>query len=220
MAEFITTITEKMINQLRCARFIQKCIDQSITRGELDRFIVQHAYYARCFTRYLCAVLSNLEDLEDFNQLLKNLSEEMGLKHSAKVPHSLLYQNMMQKLKVDLSMPMQLATKQLIDAMFYYCRKANPIYGIAAICLGAEAIVPELYSHIVRGFNFYHIDNEDLEFLTIHIHCDDEHAETLRHILQKSLSRHAYYSRIIYKVGNEMINHRINFLDSLLDETL
>ncbi|KGP64238.1 hypothetical protein EP47_04075 [Legionella norrlandica] len=217
MSEAIETITTELIQKLRQSRFIAKCANQSIQRSELDNFVAQHAHYSRRFTRYLCAVLSNLEDQENFNQLLDNLCDEMGLKQDSNVPHSRLYQDMMKKLNVDMSAPIRTETKQLIDTMLFYCRHPDAIYGVTAICLGAEAIVPELYSHIINGFKAHHIDNEDLEFFTVHIHCDDGHAETLRKVLQKILVKNPNKFIVIRKVADDIIKHRIRFLDALLD---
>lgn len=213
----ITAITKELIWHLRQSHFMIKCENQTIKYHELQSFLAQHAHYSRRFTRYLCAVLSNLEDQEDFNQIFDNLCDEMGLKQDLTIPHSLLYREMIKKMGVDTTVSTTLETKQLIDAMQGYCRHPDPLYGVSAICLGAEAIVPELYFHIVNAFKAHKVKDNDLIFFTVHIHCDDDHAAALRRILEKILAQNPDSIIVVRQVAQDMIKHRIRFLDALLD---
>lgn len=213
----LKSIETDIVLQLLKSRFIRKCANKGIALVELKKFIAQHAFYSYYFTRYICAVLSNLPNQDDFYYLMDNLWDELGLRDDAKVSHATLFQQMSKKLNVDMAVPVYPATQQMIDAMFTYCRNPDPIYGVTALCLGAEAIVPILYAYIVSGFKLHQINPNDLKFFTIHIECDHSHADMLRKILKSMLADYPEKYDIVRAVAFSMIKLRTEFLDALLD---
>jgi hypothetical protein len=64
-----------------------------------------------------------------------------------------------------------------------------PMIGLGALCLGAEAIVPYLYSMVVRGFEAVGEPSERLGFFHLHIEEDDAHAETMYRIILARLDQ-------------------------------
>jgi hypothetical protein len=110
--------------------------------------LISEAVYAR----YLTALISNMPREEDRHGLLCNLFEEMGLSEPTSVPHTVVYANMLSRLGLN-DGPAPLPTTQaLSETMLDCCQSANFMIGLGALCLGAEAIVPELYGSIVQGF--------------------------------------------------------------------
>lgn len=176
------------LRQLAESPFLTRCREHKATREELHSFVRQQGYYSRYFTRYLTALMSNLEDDGDRRALMENLWEEMGLGGGHTTPHSQIYRNMMATMGVrfDEEAPTP-ATRHLIDTMFDCCRSANSMLGLGAICLGAEAIVPFVYSTVIEGFRGIGEPVEHLEFFSIHVGCDDEHAITMRNIIMRRL---------------------------------
>jgi len=77
----------------------------------------------------------------------------------------------------------------LVDTMLDRCRGPRAMVGLGALCLGAEAIVPEVYTAILSGFEAVREPRQNLEFFTIHIVGDDEHAVTMREIILRELAR-------------------------------
>jgi hypothetical protein len=132
--------------------------------------------------------MANLEDEGDRRALTQNLWEEMGLGDDHATPHSQIYRNMMATMGIALEgeAPGR-ATLGLIDTMFDCCRSPNSMVGLGAICLGAEAIVPHVYSTVIEGFKGIGEPVEHLEFFSIHVSCDDEHAITMRAIIMRKL---------------------------------
>jgi pyrroloquinoline-quinone synthase len=168
--------------------FLRACREGRATREQLERFLVQQYFYSRHFTRYLCALLSNVVDEEHRRALTENLVDETGLGTAKGIPHSRLYKMMMEKLGVDPSkVELHPATRDLIETMFQSCRNPNPAVGFGALCLGAEAIVPHVYSQIVQGFQAHGEGRDTLEFFYLHIACDDEHALTMKTIIEKEM---------------------------------
>lgn len=176
------------IRRLDDTPFLTRCREGRATREELLSFVRQQSYYSRHFTRFLTALMSNLEDEADRHALTQNLWEEMGLGQAKAVPHSQIYRDMMSQMNVRCEdEPQAPETRALINVMLECCRSAHPMIGLGAICLGAEAIVPHIYSTIVEGFYAIGEPRAHLEFFLIHMACDDDHAITMRNIIMKLL---------------------------------
>lgn len=206
------------IKQLSAHPFLERCRNGMVTLNELKTFMVQQGIYSSYFTRYLCAMMANLPSNHEVLKLAENLFEELGLAPQSPTPHYLIYRNMLDvfSLSLDTAQP-SIGTQQLIHTMFKYCRDQNPAYGLGALCLGAEALVPELYADIIKGFKHCGIDDKDIEFFYIHVGCDDGHAETLRNIMvDLASSDHAQIDRMV-KAGLALVNARLAFFSSLDD---
>jgi pyrroloquinoline-quinone synthase len=177
------------LRELDESAFLSRCRERRASRSELHRFVRQQGYYSRNFTRFLNALMANLVEENDRQALTQNLFEEMGLGEVKTTPHSQIYRDMMKTMGIryedDQPLP---ETVDLVDTMFACCRNTNPMIGLGAICLGAEAIVPRIYSTVLEGFEGVHEPRRHLEFFTIHISCDDEHAVTMRNIIARRLA--------------------------------
>jgi lysine 2,3-aminomutase len=197
--------------------FLKRCSDGSITMPELRCFLVQHGRYAAYFTRYLCALISNLSEGSDVLALAANLAEELGLGAAAGVPHSRLYAQMLEDFDIDAARePMAPQTRNLIDTMFMLCRQPDAVVGLGALCLGAEGIVPTLYSRVVQGFVSKGIAIERLRFFTLHIEEDDDHAATMYDILERRISESPINRDVAAHAGELAIHARLRFLDGIL----
>jgi pyrroloquinoline quinone (PQQ) biosynthesis protein C len=188
---FASLVRPKWLEALDGSAFLRRCRAGTVTRAELARFVRQHHYYARHFTRYLLALTSNLAEESDRRALMDNLCEEMGLDQEGQVSHAELYRQMMHTMGVELEAePVLPATQALIDTMYECCRSPRPMVGLGALCLGAEAIVPHLYSTIIAGFESVREPRQNLTFFELHIEADDAHAVTMRRIIERELARH------------------------------
>jgi pyrroloquinoline quinone (PQQ) biosynthesis protein C len=210
-----SSIKQEWLDKLGSTQFLTKCRSGKISRDELHLFVKQQQLYSRHFTRYLSALLSNVEDDRDRLELTRNLFEEMGLGEAAGIPHSVLYQNMLANLGITPDETPLPATQQLIDTMFQCCRFPNYMVGLGALCLGAEAIVPYIYSIIVDGFLFIGESLENLEFFMLHIQCDDEHSETMLEIIAKELARNPNTKIDLYYGADKLIQARVDFFNGL-----
>lgn len=54
-------ITDQYVERLRQHPFIQRCRNGTVTSRELHVFLAQHGKYSAYFTRYLCALIANLQ---------------------------------------------------------------------------------------------------------------------------------------------------------------
>lgn len=202
------------IERLDQVSFLTRCRNGTITKDELFSFLQQHYYYSSNFIRYLCAVISNIADANLNKLLLENLFEEMGFTNVGK-PHFQIYKEMLQALNVEMNAEVNDATQYFIDQMFAYCRNSNPIYGLAALCLGAEAIVPHVYSQLIHGFKANGIRSELLNFFQIHIECDDQHAITMKKIIEQKIVANPSCIVTIRYVAENMLSLRKIFFDEI-----
>jgi pyrroloquinoline-quinone synthase len=204
------------IDALDGTPFLTRCREGTATRDELATFVRQQCHYSRHFTRYLSALLANLTDEVDRRDLVQNLFEEMGLGGLGGVPHAQIYREMMRTMGVFLDdEPVFAETQALVDTMFECCRSPRPMVGLGALCLGAEAIVPHLYSTIVNGFEAVGEPREHLSFFLIHIDGDDDHARTMQRIIARELEQRPA-SRVDLEYGAALaIAARVQFFTVL-----
>ncbi|MET3134814.1 pyrroloquinoline-quinone synthase [Oxalobacteraceae bacterium GrIS 1.11] len=215
----LNAITKEFADRLLAHPFLVRCAEGTITRRELDNFLIQQGKYSQYFTRYLCALISNLEDGRDVQRLAENLSEELGYGDDSRTPHSHIYAAMIADLGLNGEHASTLLeTQALIDSMFMLCRQPGGVPGLAAMCLGAEAIVPSLYSCILKGFVSQGIDVARLNFFTIHIECDDEHAQTMFDMLAERIAQSSSNYVSALQAGEIAINARLRMLDALIQE--
>jgi pyrroloquinoline-quinone synthase len=209
-------IDPRWIQSLDETPFLSRCRSGVVTRAELHGFVRQQYYYSRHFTRYLCALLANITDDSDRLELTKNLFEEMGLGAFGSLPHSRIYRNMMAVMGVVAPEGGENAgTSRLTHTMLECCRHSNPMVGLAALGLGAEAIVPHLYSQVIMGFQSIGQAPADLEFFRIHVEGDDDHAVTMRNVLDREIERDPGQRSVVRETAQRVIAARKRFLDDV-----
>ena len=209
---------QSSISAIQAHPFLDRCRKGTITRKELHAFIAQHGLYGTNFTRYLCALMSNLPDNSQVKKLAWNLFEELGFEDASTVPHSVIYQNMMKRLGVPregvLPYP---ETQMLISTMWKHCRNPDPTFGLGALYLGAEALVPTMYSDIIAGLRSCGIAEGDLEFFTIHVACDDGHADTMREMMVDYTLADPSIMYNVIGAGRDMVEARLKFFTGIIE---
>src|SRR5262245_59868080 len=93
-------LTERLLRH----PFLEGCADGTVGLDDLRNFLIQHGKYSRYFTRYLCALISHLEDGADVLRLAENLTEELGYGTDAetRVPHSRIYTDMLRDFGIEI----------------------------------------------------------------------------------------------------------------------
>ena len=207
---------ENLIKRLRAHPFLARCRNGEMTLTELKVFLIQQGLYSTYFTRYLCAMMANLPGNPEVLALAGNLFEELGFAKDSPTPHSLIYRDMLSEFGLSLNnaVPTE-GTSNLIDTMFQFCKKNNPAFGLGALCLGAEALVPALYSDIIAGFEHIEVAKDKIAFFHIHVECDDGHAETIQRIMLDVVERDAQQLQNIVSAGQALVDARIAFFSSL-----
>ncbi|MCI3944929.1 iron-containing redox enzyme family protein [Pseudomonas syringae] len=212
----LAQLRDEMIQQVSDHPFLVQCRAATMPIDRLKSFLVQQGKYSRYFTRYICQLMTHLEGDEDILAVFENLFEELGFGEVAEPTHSAIYRDMLRSFDLSLEAHATLpSTQHLIDTMMNFCKQPNSVYGLSALCLGAEAIVPHLYSDIVSGFKGQGVAAEKLRFFTVHIECDDGHADTLLAILSRLVVEKPARFEIVRHAAFMMIKARLEFLDKL-----
>ena len=199
--------------------FLMGCANGTVTLDELRAFLVQHGKYSRFFTRYLCALISQLDEADDVLRLAENLTEELGCGAHAEVriPHSRIYADLLKGFGIDLDAhAVNPETQNLIDTMFMLCRQPRGIAGLGAMWLGAEGLVPGVYARITEGFRRRGVDARRLDFFYVHIDCDDDHAATMYKILVRQTEKLPACRITALNAGDIAVNARLRFFDALM----
>ncbi|WP_282412711.1 iron-containing redox enzyme family protein [Pseudomonas sp. PS01299] len=182
-------------------------------------FLIQHHYYSRNFTRFLCAILNRLESLGDIKLLLENMQEEMGIDGDNKLTHSELFQRSLRILGThplaELPLPQ---TVDFTQCIMQLCRSENPVEGLAALCLGAEAIVPLIYKPILLALEGLNVSEEGLEFFRLHIEEDEDHAITMLGVLQRLTHQTPEAKRLAIQIGRQAMLKRCVMFDAIWKE--
>lgn len=214
--EILDATKEKLIQRIAAHPFLARCRAGAISLEELKLFLVQQGLYSAYFTRYLCAMMANLPSNHEVLELAENLFEELGFAPDSPTPHYLIYRDMLEAFSLSLDGAQATAgTQAMIDTMFELCKNNNPAYGLGALCLGAEALVPALYSDLLMGFKACGVAEKDVEFFRIHVECDDGHAETLRDIMVDLASGDQSQIEIMIAAGHALVDARLNFFSSI-----
>ncbi|MCO7627725.1 iron-containing redox enzyme family protein [Pseudomonas fluorescens] len=182
-------------------------------------FLIQHHYYSRNFTRFLCAIINRLESLDDIKLLMENMQEEMGIDGDNKLTHAELFQRSLRILGThplaELPLPQ---TVDFTQCIMQLCRSENPVEGLAALCLGAEAIVPLIYRPILLALEGLNISEEGLEFFRLHIEEDEDHAITMLGILQRLTHQIPEAKRLAIQTGRQAMLKRCVMFDAIWKE--
>lgn len=209
-------IDARWVQALDRTPFLARCRKGTVTSRELRSFVIQQQKYSSHFTRYLCALIANLPEDSDRLELTHNLFEEMGLGEMGSIPHSAIYRAMMKDLGIHPDEEETLPeTEALIETMSAACRAEDPVVGLAALCLGAEAIVPHVYSQVVNGFESIGVPVETLRFFLIHIDGDDEHAVTLKGIIDRVLRGDPAKLARLRQTAHALLEARTRFFSAI-----
>lgn len=208
-------IKNEWLDALFDTDFLSRCGSGDINQEELCSFMQQHQIYSRCFTRFLAALLANIENDNHRLTLTHNLFDEMGLGDAGNQPHSKLYLDMMANMGILPIMTPMASTQRLVDTMFECCKSSNYMVGLGALCLGAEGVVPFIYQRIVDGFVAIGESLANLNFFTLHIECDDGHSETMSEIIAWELHKSPSALLDLHYGAEKIIQARIEFFNGI-----
>jgi len=190
----------------------------TVSLSGMRYYLVQHHHYSRNFTRFLCALISKIDNLEDSQHLMENLLEELGIDGDGKVTHAELFQRSLRAVggQPNTFPPLE-ETKNFTATVMQYCRNEGALNGLAALCLGAEAIVPMIYEPVLSALASLEVQEEGLEFFRLHIEEDEEHAITMLRILNKLTKNDEKLVEQVKRIGSNTILLRCKMFDAIYD---
>lgn len=217
----VSAVWEDWLDAAHLKRLTRHPLLVAISEGEVDLdglrfFLVQHHLYSRNFTRYLSALISRLPNLQDIRELNENLLEELGIDDEGKITHAEMLQRSLQAIGAD---PQHYAalpeTQVLVRTMLDYCRSPDPLDGLSALCLGAEAIVPLFYHPIMQALVRYGFNEEATDFFRLHVEEDENHALTMLSILRRITAQNPALRSRAQAIGADAIERRCDMFDAV-----
>lgn len=163
----------------------------------------EYYHYSHQFTRYLTAVMANLEAPKSRSALVRNAADESGdmpeseaaeLRRNgidpehAKAPHPELFRRFLRAIGAKpeeiLKRKPYVATLAWVEAFRGLCMFGGEIQGVGALGIATEGIVAVMYRKILRGIAIAwpNMSPRDRVFFDLHAVVDDDHAHTLRDI--------------------------------------
>ena len=196
-------------------RLLKACELGHLSKEDFKVLFEQYFLYSKNFTRYLCAVMANMENDLHRSQLSENIWEEGGGEDIEKRHSEIFRQFLIKGLGVEIDQ-IQFAdfTKQFMSQYLNYCLTKPALEGTAFLSLGTEAIVARLYQILLDGMINAGVEKEHLHFFELHIECDDDHAETLENILM-SFSHLPNFKERCIEGFMEALNLRNQFFNDL-----
>lgn len=173
------------------------------TVANITFLLSQYYHYSHQFTRYLTAVMANLEAPKSRSALVRNAADESGYiapdeaeelmrngidPEHAKAPHPELFRRFLRAIGVKpedvLRGQPYVATFAWVEAFRGLCMFGGEIQGVGALGIATEGIVAVMYRKILRGIAIAwpNMAPKDRVFFDLHAVVDDEHAHTLRNI--------------------------------------
>lgn len=159
-------------------------------RWAIRDYCHQYFFYSGGFTAYLEAAINRLQSPAHQDVLRKNLAEERGQADPANpegIPHTVLFQRFRRAVGVipayEAATPPSTTVMVWRDLFLQKCQSAQPGVGIGAIGIGTELVVSSIYRYLHQAVTRYtDLSPEDYLFLTLHLDCDDQHAEDLKQV--------------------------------------
>lgn len=187
-----------------------------VDMATLRLLLEQHHLYSRNFTRFLCILIARMPEMNDARLLLQNLAEELGADQSDGTSHAELFLLSMRIAGCALRdlLPLQ-GTRELTASMYEYCRHPDPLEGLAAMCLGAEAIVPIIYTPVIAAMQHLRLPAEGRLFFEVHVADDEEHAIAMLDIMIRLIANDRAKAARVRDVASAMIGRRLRFLDDI-----
>lgn len=212
-------LNQNTLNILNNNTLLGKLKNNQVDKEGIKLVLAQHSHYSANFTQYLCALICQIENNDHLKELLENLKEEMGFEDESRTTHAELYRKTLGAIGIDIhDYPPFEETLALKHAMIKYCNSDNMLEGLAALCLGAEAIVPLIYTPIYQALIQQGYDSTATEFFRLHIEEDEDHALVMLNIMEVLIGDDYQKKAQVIAIGHELIQLRAAMFDRILKE--
>ncbi len=186
----------------------------------------QYYFYSAAFPSYLKSVLQRLEDPVHREMILQNLHEEQGRDpaNPENIPHTELFQRFRRAAGVDEAYDAEhgpCATVQIWrDQFLQTCGSQHPGVGLGAIGIATEMIVSRVYAYLHQAVVAHtEMTPDDFLFLTLHMECDDGHADQMKRISVELAEDRSHREALRFGVLTSL-NLRSTFWDVMLQRAL
>ena len=171
--------------------FLKRFSKEPLSLNQLQLFGLQHYQLVRIFVNYMTNLLPHIPD-PDAGSLLRSVFDDEFGQHTIFRSHPALYRNFLKALKLEDEdwgrTKLLPEVSSFIQMHMDMTRDEDFRVALGAIGPGHEFSIPIMFSYLVSGFrNAKFLNEENIEYFTIHIVEDKEHAVVfntliLRHV--------------------------------------
>jgi pyrroloquinoline-quinone synthase len=170
--------------------FLKRFSKEHLSFNQLHRFGLQHYQLVRIFVNYMTNLLPRIPD-PDAGSLLRSVFDDEFGQHTIFRSHPALYRKFLKSLGLEEEAfgrtQLLPEVSSFIDMHMDMTRDEDFRIALGAIGPGHEFSIPIMFSYLVSGFRNAKILDDDMEYFTMHIIEDKEHAVVfntliLRHV--------------------------------------
>lgn len=213
---------EEMINAIKGKHsqrhpFTDRWVNGELTRANLGFWAAQHYHYVGKFSRWLGAVLADCdyEEVRDF--LLENMwEEEMGTRHTEML---IKFAEACGTTRDQVINATVLPTTLALTTWCYQKSRGPFLLAAAGLLVGLESQVPEIYKRNTPPLREkYGFTADEVEFFTVHITADEDHAERGFQILERYTNTEEEHQAVL-KTINEATQMRWLYMSGVNEAT-
>jgi len=195
---------------------LMACEKGTLSFSDFQFIFSQYYLYCKNFTRFIAGLMANCENDFYRSKLSENLWEEGGGADIEQRHAEIFRYFLMTHLKIDSleEINFETYTKEFVNHYLDICLRYKPLEVSAALSLGTEGIVSQLYQFFRKGLIQAGLKEETLKFFDIHIACDDDHALTLEEILASYSHEQNWFERSKSAIAR-VLDLRDKFLSQL-----
>ena len=223
MTMVASTFREEMENAIKGKHsqmhpFTERWVKGELTRPMLGFWAAQHYHYVGKFSRWLGAVLSECpyEDVRDF--LLENMwEEEMGTRHTDMLIHFAESCGTSRDQVINAEV---LPTTLALTSWCYQKSRGPFVEAAAGLLVGLESQVPAIYKRNTPPLREkYGFTADEVEFFTVHITADEDHAERGFQIIERYATTPEQHDAVL-KTIREATQMRWLYMSGIHEATL
>lgn len=198
--------------------FLHRFAQGGHRRLQLWAFGLQHYQLVRVFTSYLEALLKSISESEVRDWIYRVLEDEYARPRSFERSHSALYRTFLRALGLtdeDWDRAEALPeTRAFIHHHIELTSLRHYLVGLGAVGPGHEWAIPRMFTYLVDGLRKVGVEEKALEYFTLHIAQDLEHARLLRLALVRYAEAPENQGRIL-EGSRASLDARARFWDGL-----
>lgn len=169
--------------------FLLRFSREALNRHQLQTFGLQHYQLVKVFVNYMTNLLPRIPDPDASAQFRKVFDDEFGQATIFR-SHPALYRNFLRALKLPDEawgrVPLLGETSAFIEGHLQLTREADFLVGLGAIGPGHEFSIPTMFSYLIEGIRKNSdLADPDIEYFTLHIEEDKEHAKVFNHLIAR-----------------------------------
>lgn len=182
--------------------FLKRFAREKLTAAQMRAYAVQHYHLIRVFPTYMTQLQARLvPELPETEELLRPVFDDEFGQHSIFLSHVHLHRRFLTGLGMEEAewgrAPRLPSTQKYILEHLRLTREGDPLAALGAIGPAHEIAIPPMFRYLLEGIRRNTaLPEEALEYYTMHITEDVEHARLFNLLLEKAAPTHPEQVRV------------------------